>query len=157
MSSDLRIVYHDPEEDNILKIVAPTENYLDDHTMDDLVKAVVPVGVEYKIIPFTDLPASRIFRNVWELDHIAQEVKPNLNAAKSLAHEFRRKKREEEFSPLDAVIAKKIPGNDLVKLEQDRQKIRDKYTDIQNTIDVTDDIETLSTLADSLANRPWNK
>lgn len=157
MSSELRIIYHDPNENNILKIVAPTENYLDDHTMDDLVKAVVPVGVEYKILPFSELPSSRVFRNVWKLDSRESKVEPDITEAKQLAHEFRRKKREQEFAPLDAVISKQIPGSNLVKLEQDRQNVRNKYADIQTVIDSTDDISELTTLADSLADRPWNK
>jgi hypothetical protein len=59
----------------------------------------------------------------------------NLNKAKSIAHERRRAKRELEFAPFDALIAKQIPGSYEQQAEVERQKIRNKYDEIQIAID----------------------
>ena len=59
----------------------------------------------------------------------------NLDKAKLIGHDMRRQKREEEFAPLDAVIAKQIPGKDAQAAEEARQAIRDKYASIQAEID----------------------
>jgi hypothetical protein len=59
----------------------------------------------------------------------------NIDKAKAIGHEIRRKKREEEFAPLDTVIMKQIPGKDAQAAEYERQAIRDKYAVIQSNID----------------------
>lgn len=59
----------------------------------------------------------------------------NLDKAKDIAHDKRRAAREEEFKPYDEVIMKQIPGNDAVVAEAERQKIRDKYAEMQDDID----------------------
>jgi hypothetical protein len=59
----------------------------------------------------------------------------NLDKAKAIGHEMRRKKRDEEFAPHDEVIMKQIPGPDLQKAEEKRQGIRDKYVVVQDQID----------------------
>lgn len=60
----------------------------------------------------------------------------NIDKAKAIGHDIRRAKREEEFAPLDAVIAKQIPGKDVQAAEAERQKIRDKYAAVQQEIDL---------------------
>ena len=60
-------------------------------------------------------------------------IKINIDKAKNIAHEVRRQKRSEEFAPLD--IKATIPS-EAVAAEAERQIIRDKYTEIQNNIDV---------------------
>ena len=59
----------------------------------------------------------------------------NLNKAKAIAHDRRRAKREAEFAPFDAVIAKQIPGKSAQAAEADRQKIRNRYAAMQMAID----------------------
>ena len=59
----------------------------------------------------------------------------NIDKAKTIAHDMRRAAREEEFKPLDAIIMKQIPGNDVAQVEAARQAIRDKYANIQLKID----------------------
>lgn len=59
----------------------------------------------------------------------------NINKAKNIGHDIRRKKREEEFAPYDKVIAAQIPGNSPVEAEAARQQIREKYSIIQTEID----------------------
>ena len=59
----------------------------------------------------------------------------NVDKSKALAHQFRRRERDEEFAPLDALIAKQIPGTDIAAIEAQRQAIRDKYATMQEKID----------------------
>jgi hypothetical protein len=59
----------------------------------------------------------------------------NLTKAKTIAHEMRRAKREEEFKPHDEVIMKQIPGADADAAETARAAIRTKYETVQTDID----------------------
>lgn len=59
----------------------------------------------------------------------------NMDKAKTIGHEIRRAKRAEEFAPLDAEIAKQIPGTDTAAVEAQRQGIRDRYAVVQTKID----------------------
>ena len=59
----------------------------------------------------------------------------NLTKAKTIAHEMRRAKREEEFKPHDEVIMKQIPGADADAAEVARVAVRAKYETIQTDID----------------------
>ena len=59
----------------------------------------------------------------------------NMDKAKAVGHDIRRAKREDEFAPLDAIIAKQIPGKDAQAAEAERQVIREKYAAIQTEID----------------------
>jgi hypothetical protein len=75
----------------------------------------------------------------------------NLNKAKTISHDIRRQKRAEEFQPLDEVIMKQIPGTDIQAIEAERQSIRDKYAEIQTTIDEAQDSDTLLTIVQNIA------
>lgn len=74
----------------------------------------------------------------------------NLNKAKVIAHDKRRAARAEEFAPLDAELAKQIPGTNAVAIEAARQAIRDKYATVQNTIDAAGDVAILSGIVAAL-------
>lgn len=67
----------------------------------------------------------------------------NLDKAKTIAHGMRRAARAREFEPLDAVIAKQIPGTEVQQVEAARQLIRDKYVVIQNAIDVAGSVDAI--------------
>lgn len=67
----------------------------------------------------------------------------NLNKAKEIAHELRREARSKEFEPLDEIIMKQIPNNDYQQIEAKRQKIRDKYAEIQNNINSAKTVDEL--------------
>ena len=58
----------------------------------------------------------------------------NINKAKDYVHDIRRVRRAKEFEPYDNIVMKQIPGNDLINAEAERQKIRDKYSVIQEQI-----------------------
>jgi hypothetical protein len=69
----------------------------------------------------------------------------NIDKAKVIGHDIRRKQREKEFAPLDAVIVKRIPGAAEQEAEAARQAVRDKYAVIQTNIDAAqtpDEIKT---------------
>jgi hypothetical protein len=70
-------------------------------------------------------------------------IKINLEKAKAIGHEIRRKKRAEEFAPLDEKIAKQIPGMSFQDVEAQRQIIRDKYSEIQEQINAATSVEGL--------------
>jgi hypothetical protein len=70
-------------------------------------------------------------------------IKINLEKAKAISHEIRRKKRAEEFAPLDEKIAKQIPGMSFQDVEAQRQIIRDRYSEIQEQINAATSVEDL--------------
>lgn len=59
----------------------------------------------------------------------------NLDKAKVIAHEMRRRARSVEFEPLDQRIAIAIPGDDKTAIEAQRQAIRDRDAAVQKDID----------------------
>lgn len=67
----------------------------------------------------------------------------NLDKAKTIGHDMRRVKREEEFRPYDEMIAKQIPGT-IEDAELARQAIREKYTLIQQDINEATSIDELT-------------
>lgn len=74
-------------------------------------------------------------------------IKIDLNKAKEISHNIRRKKRTKEFEPLDNLIAKKIPGTNETEIEAQRQEIRDRYAQIQIDIDNSQSVNELKSLS----------
>ena len=74
----------------------------------------------------------------------------NINKAKAITHDLRRVARADELAPLDAVIAKQIPGTDAETAEASRQVIRDKYAETQLAIDGATEVATLKTIVETL-------
>ena len=74
----------------------------------------------------------------------------NIDKAKVISHDKRRLARAEEFKPYDEVIMKQIPGNDYAQAEAARQTIRNKYTTIQNNINVATTVEELKEIVKTL-------
>lgn len=142
--SDQRIIY--PEANNAVSVIIPFPAYLEDHTIEDVAKKDVPIGKPYRIVDKSELPTHMVFRRAWEY----QPLQTNHEKAKEIAHEIRRQRREIEFAPLDDLISKKIPNIDYEKVEADRQKIRDKYAEIQASIDSCDDTDELEGIAKQL-------
>lgn len=70
-------------------------------------------------------------------------IKINLDKAKAIGHDIRRRTRAEEFAPYDEVIAKRIPGTTESEAEAARQTIRDKYAVIQEQIDAAQSPEEI--------------
>lgn len=59
----------------------------------------------------------------------------NIDKAKSISHDIRRKARDKEFIFYDNIISKQIPGQSAIEAEAQRQLIRDKYALMQVNID----------------------
>ena len=72
----------------------------------------------------------------------------NLTKAKTIAHERRRIKREQEFKPHDDIIAKQIPGEDATAAETARAEIRTRYATLQTNIDNASTVDALKTIYD---------
>jgi hypothetical protein len=59
-----RIIY--PNDNGGVSILIPTEEYLAEHTIEELAAKDVPQGKPYKIVDVADIPTDRTFRNAWE-------------------------------------------------------------------------------------------
>jgi hypothetical protein len=59
-----RIIY--PNDEGGVSILIPTEEYLQNHTIEQLAAKDVPEGKPYKIVDVSDIPTDRTFRNAWE-------------------------------------------------------------------------------------------
>jgi hypothetical protein len=101
----------------------------------------VPAGVPFEIVDTSEIPADRTFRNAWKCGN--GRVEHDIDKCKSMAHEIRRQKREEEFKPHDDVIAKQIPGKSATEAEAARQVIRAKYDAIQAAIDAAATVDQI--------------
>lgn len=64
-------------------------------------------------------------------------IEVNLSKARLITHERRRQRRARAFEPLDAVIARRIPGDDSAAAETKRQEIRDRDAALQREIDAS--------------------
>ena len=59
-----RIIYPTPEGG--VTILTPAPEYMETHTLEELIAKDVPEGVEFKIIDTADVPTDRTVRNAWE-------------------------------------------------------------------------------------------
>jgi hypothetical protein len=77
-------------------------------------------------------------------------IRINLDKAKAISHDIRRELRSKEFSPLDEIIAKQIPGSAVEEVEAKRQAIRDKYSLIQDEIESAVSADDLLVIVNSM-------
>lgn len=122
----LRIIYQN--ESGGVSVIIPNEEL----PIFEVASKDVPAGTPYQIIDQSDLPNDRLFRSAWVVGSGC--VLEDLEKCKLIGHDIRRQKRAHEFAPLDDVIAKQIPGNDLLEAESKRQQVRNKYAAIQEAI-----------------------
>ena len=59
-----RIIY--PTDEGGVAVIIPSDEYLSDHTIEELAAKDVPDGKAYQIIDEADVPSNRTFRNAWE-------------------------------------------------------------------------------------------
>jgi hypothetical protein len=114
-------------------------------TLEQIIKKDVPKeALDAEIVDVSVIPTDRTFRNAW----VKQKgrVGVDLEKAKIIAHDIRRRLRSEEFKPYDDVIARQIPGTSATDAEAARQLIRDKYAAIQSQIDAVTTAEELTSL-----------
>ena len=131
----MKIIYQNSEGG--VSVIHPTGEL----SIEEVAAKDVPEGVPYEIVEDNAIPSDRTFRNAWVMGERA--VKHDLGKCKAIAHDRRRAARAEEFAPFDEVIAKQIPGADTKKVEAERQKIRDKYAEVQTAIDAAATVEQL--------------
>ena len=67
----------------------------------------------------------------------------NINKAKDIAHDVRRAKRTQEFTPLD--VKATIPS-EAVAAEAARQAVREKCTEMQTAIDAAQSTDQLKAI-----------
>ena len=127
-----RIIYQN--ESGGVAVIVPTGSV-------ELALKDVPPNVPYEIVDAADIPSDRFFRGAWVANGAVVDV--DLDKAKDIGHDMRRAARAEEFAPLDAVIAKQIPGTSAIEAEAARQEIRDKYAAIQTEIDAAEDSDQI--------------
>jgi len=106
----------------------------------------VPAGRVYAVVPATDIPSDRTFRDAWVLRN--SRVEHDMGKAKTIAHDRRRAKRAEAFGPLD--IEATIPAK-AAAVEAKRQAIRDTDAALQTQIDAALTVDALKTLLDGMA------
>ena len=125
-----RIIYSNT--DGSVAVIVPTGEL----PIEEVAAKDVPPGVPYQIVTTDEVPSDRTFRGAWVLGDCC--IDHDLDQCKAIGHDKRRAARAAEFAPLDEVIAKQIPGVDTDNVEASRQVIRDKYSDIQDAIDVAE-------------------
>jgi hypothetical protein len=67
----------------------------------------------------------------------------NMAKAKTIAHDMRRRAREQEFMPYDKIISAQIPGQSTVDAETARAAIRSKYVEMQQQIDTAASVDEI--------------
>lgn len=70
-------------------------------------------------------------------------IRINIDKAKDIAHDIRRAKRTQEFTPLD--VKATIPS-EAAAAEAARQAVRDKYADMQAAIDAAQSADELKAI-----------
>ena len=69
-NSDSKIVYLNPENEGGICIISPTDNCINPdtgelYTLEEIAKKDVQTGAKYRIIPVSDVPTDRSFRDAW--------------------------------------------------------------------------------------------
>ena len=78
-------------------------------------------------------------------------IKVNITKAQEIAHDKRRQARAGEFKPLDEAITINIANPDKVaEIEAKRQMVRDKYAEIQTSINSSSTTDELKSILESL-------
>lgn len=132
--------------DGGVAIVRPTEESLEALGIEGIAAKDVPFGVPYAIVDASSIPTDRTFRNAWQSDDKAK-IGVDVKKAKNIAHTKRRVMREQELLPLDKeVVISTASLNKVNEGEAKRQRIREKYAVMQESIDNATDIEELKRL-----------
>ena len=69
-NSDSKIVYLNPENEGGICIISPADNCINPdtgelYTLEEIAKKDVPTGAKCRIIPVSDVPTDRSFRDAW--------------------------------------------------------------------------------------------
>jgi hypothetical protein len=58
------IIYN--QNNGIPAVIMPTQEALEQHTIEEIAAKDVPTGTPYKIVDVSEIPEDRTFRNAWE-------------------------------------------------------------------------------------------
>lgn len=61
-----RIIFQN--DDGGVSVIVPSDNCLQEHTIEEIAAKDVPAGKPYKIVSVDDIPSDRTFRNAWTVD-----------------------------------------------------------------------------------------
>lgn len=61
-----RIIFQ--QDDGTVAVIVPSAEALAKHTIQEIAAKDVPPGKSYKIVPLSEIPTDRYFRNAWETD-----------------------------------------------------------------------------------------
>ena len=100
--------------------------------------ASAPRGSDAITVEDSDIPTDFNLYPAWGID--GGTITINLDEAKLAAHVVRRKDRDEQFAPLDALMGAQIPGNDPAEIEAERVVIREADAIKQVAIDAATSI-----------------
>jgi len=129
-----RILYTNNE--GMLAIIIPAPSW--SGTIEELQVKDVPKGISSRIVDISEIPTDRTFRGAWEKRN--GKIETNIPKAKLIAHDMRRKARDELFKPLD--IQATVPAQ-AQEAERQRQTIRDTDTIKQLAIDKANSVDEL--------------
>ena len=97
--------------------------------------------VSHEEVDITTVPLQDDLIEAWE--PVGGKIAINMTKAKAIAHDARRRFRDAEMAPLDAEIAKQIPGVPTAPIEAQRAQLRTKYAAAQTAIDAAQTVEEI--------------
>ena len=108
--------------------------------IEQVAQQVAPDGI-YAIVTADQIPSDRTFRAAWVYSPDGIEI--DLDRAKAIAHDIRRRRRADELAPHDRVISLKIPGASADQAEAARAAIRERYSIMQTAIDAAKTVDAI--------------
>lgn len=142
---DKRVIYVRQDEPDKLGVLIPFNCGL---TIEEIANKDLPSGTLFAIVNKEEVPVDFDLMDAWEFNEGNTAVVVNLDKAKKIAHEVRRRARVVEMAPLDT---KSTIPSESVAAEEARQVLRDKYAGLQADIDAATDANALKTIMEQLA------
>lgn len=142
---DKRVIYVRQDEPNKLGVLIPMNCGL---TVEEIANKDLPSGTLFAIVNKEEVPVDFDLMDAWEFNEGNTAVVINLNKAKDIVHEIRRRARVVEMAPLDT---KSTIPSEAVAAEEARQVLRDKYAGLQADIDTATDVDALKAIMEQLA------
>ena len=139
-----RVIYVRQDEPDKLGVLIPMNCGL---TVEEIANKDLPSGTLFAIVNKEEVPVDFDFMDAWEFNEGNTAVVVNLNKAKEIAHEVRRRARVVEMAPLD--IKSTIPS-EAAAAEEARVAIRAKYEGVQTSIDAAADVDALKAIVEGL-------
>lgn len=108
--------------------------------IEQVAQQVAPDGI-YAIVTADAIPSDRTFRAAWVYSPDGIEI--DLDRAKAIGHDIRRRRRADELAPHDRVISLRIPGASADQAEAARAAIRERYSIMQTAIDAAKTVDAI--------------